>query len=93
MNKRMDEWRGYCLNNSGIDPIHPDGVHPNCWGQWLMVREIFQAMGYPDLRTMKIDSVVKLAWENWKALGYGTKDKSWTPDRSTLYIRRLLRQA
>jgi hypothetical protein len=93
MNRRMDEWRNYCLYYDGVNPMHPDGIHPNCWGQWLMVREIFIAMGYPNLRTMKIDSVLITALKNWKTLGYGTRSNSWTQERSLFYARHLLQHA
>ncbi|HWL71594.1 MAG TPA: hypothetical protein VNS22_24885 [Geminicoccus sp.] len=92
MNRRMDEWRNYCLAHSRLDPIHTDGVHPNCWGQWLMVREILQAMGRADLRTVRIERNVQRASENWQFLGYGTARPDWSPDRAAFHLRRLFRQ-
>ncbi len=92
INRRMDEWRDYCLASSRLDPIHPDGIHPNCWGQWLMVREILQAMGRTDLRTVRIERSVQLAAENWRLLGYGADRLGWSPSRAAFYLRRLFRQ-
>ena len=92
MNRSMDAWRRACLRQ-GVDTMHQDGIHPNVWGQWLMVCEIFKAMGYPRLRTLRIDREIAVAKKNWRMLGYGTTSPQWTPDRSALWLRHLFGQA
>lgn len=90
MNRQMDAWRTRSLRTHGIDPVHPDGIHPNCWGQWLMIREILAAMRGPDLATLTIEEPLRLARENWRFLGYGTRLPGWGPERAAACLRQVL---
>ena len=90
MNQKMDLWRTRSLSAYGVDPMHPDGVHPNCWGQWLLVREILCAISGADLRALEIVSILELARANWRALGYRTKSPFWSPSNAEACMRQLL---
>ena len=93
MNRHMDGFRRRLLQEDGVTTMHRDGIHPNCWGQWLLVRELFQAMHGPNLAALAIDDPLALVRANWRFLGYGTKSSTWTQERAVVRLRQLLDHA
>ena len=87
MNAKMDQWRNSALNGDGVNVIHPDGIHPNVWGQMLMVGEIMKAVG---LRPYIADvpSAMALAQANYLALAYG--GPNFTANRAREYAKHCL---
>lgn len=72
-----------------VDLILPDGIHPNVWGQMLLVGEVLKAAGYSPL-IHSVASLQALAEANWYILA-GTSP-TFTPYRARQYVEWLLRR-
>jgi hypothetical protein len=81
LNARMDAFRESLLTSDDIDPIHPDGIHPNVWGQLFIVGEILRATGVGS-HINSFEPIRDIASRNWHTLGYGTRSPTWTAIRS-----------
>ncbi len=82
MNAKMDGWRASALSGDGVAVMHPDGIHPNVWGQIRMVGAILAFVGLDGL--LSYEGVKAIASANWEALRYGGGD-SWSQSRAEAY--------
>lgn len=83
----MDRRRDAMLALDGLDPYLVDGIHPNVWGQMVLVRLILDAA---DLRPRLDDlDVLEMCLAGcYQLVGYGAPN--WTADRARDYLRWLL---
>jgi hypothetical protein len=71
MKTAMDNWRSSAKSVDNVDVMHPDDIHPNVWGQALMVGELLKALQYrPYLNTA--DGLKNLAYTQYAQLKYGS---------------------
>ncbi|TBG78626.1 hypothetical protein ELG76_04220 [Rhizobium leguminosarum] len=71
MKTAMDNWRSSANSVDNVDVMHPDDIHPNVWGQALMVGELLKALNYrPYLNTA--DGLKNLAYNQYGLLKYGS---------------------
>jgi hypothetical protein len=49
LRQRMDAFKAALGESFGVSPITPEGIHPNVWGEALMVREFLRAAGLASL--------------------------------------------
>lgn len=82
MNAIMDQWRGSAMRADGVEVMHPDGIHPNVWGQMRMTGEILKAAGLRPYLSVDITNRA-LARANYQALAYGSS--SFTASRAEAY--------
>ncbi|MDX9862830.1 MAG: hypothetical protein RBS99_18125, partial [Rhodospirillales bacterium] len=62
----------YCVEKYGVPLIHPDGIHPNVWGQARMTGVLLGLCGYGG-RLSNCSAAKELAAENAGALAYGSR--------------------
>lgn len=75
MNAKMDyetTLGPYRMGAYAIPMMHPDGIHPNVWGQALMTGEILKACGYIAPLIRSCASLEAIASANKTALAYGS---------------------
>jgi hypothetical protein len=86
-NKSMDAWVAFARQTDGASVMHPDGVHPNVWGQLRMLKDLLITAGLrSSLRT--VASLQSPAAANYRLLAYGAP--AWTPQRARAYCASLL---
>jgi hypothetical protein len=88
LNAAMDEWRSEAARVDNLAVIHPDGIHPNVWGQAFMAGEILKIAGWRPYLT-GAPTAVWLAHTLWRQLAYGTR---FSREKARSYaLRSLLR--
>ncbi|MGO7149006.1 hypothetical protein ACCS52_26580 [Rhizobium ruizarguesonis] len=71
MKTAMDNWRASAKSVDNVDVMHPDGIHPNVWGQALMVGELLKALKYrPYINDCS--GLKNLAYNQYGQLKYGS---------------------
>lgn len=83
MKTAMDNWRSSAKSVDNVDVMHPDDIHPNVWGQALMVGKLLEALQYRpyinDAAALK-----NLAYTQYASLKYGST--TFTALRSFQYM-------
>lgn len=92
MNAAIDSWHSATLTARSVPSMHPDGIHPNVWGQTYMLGEILRATGL-DLWITDTGPVRSLCAANWQFLGYGTTDTRWSDGTAAVWADHCLRKA
>ncbi|MCC6179107.1 MAG: SGNH/GDSL hydrolase family protein [Chloroflexi bacterium] len=87
MNAEMDRRRASALSQDGVDVMHPDGIHPNVWGQCLYVGQILRVTGLRS-RVRTIATVEDVCAANDQLLAYGAR--AFTGQRAREYANWLL---
>lgn len=75
----MDGFKQRMESRFGVAVVHSDGVHPNIWGQCLIVGAIARAAGI-ELRLSESGAFAALVRRNVDRLGYGSRSERWTAD-------------
>jgi len=89
MRSRMNEWQTYSAKTYGIPVMFNDGIHPNVWGQMLILGEIFAALGFTS-QIKTLNNVQRTVAENWKILGFDTTFPGWNAEQAVAYARQCL---
>ncbi|MCC6178754.1 MAG: hypothetical protein IT305_25895 [Chloroflexi bacterium] len=87
LDAEMDRCRAAALARDGVDLMHGDGVHPNVWGQLLVVGQILCTGGYLE-RLISANGLRELVAANADLLAYGAR--TFTPRRAREYVTWLL---
>lgn len=75
----MDGFKQRMESRFGVAVVHSDGVHPNIWGQCLIVGAIARAAGI-EIRLSESGAFAALVRRNVDRLGYGSRSERWTAD-------------
>lgn len=85
----MDQWKNSAAAVDGVNVMHSDGIHPNVWGQMLLLKCINQAFNlrYDFVRSAR--TLEEVARANYARLAYGG-GPTWDGQRAAVYVRYLL---
>lgn len=84
----MDEWRQIARSQDNINVMDDAGVHPNPWGQMLILGVINRRLGFQRY-VSTCHQISQIACDNYLRLKYeGTP--AWSPDRARGYCQYLL---
>jgi hypothetical protein len=82
-NESMDRWRTSAKAADGVNVIHPDGIHPNVWGQMRMTADILRAVGMRNF-IFSARTAMEIAGANYQKLSYGANTR-WNSRRAETY--------
>jgi hypothetical protein len=70
MNSIMDAYKAACAENDRVDVFHPDGIHPNVWGQMKWIGAILSFIGVAK-SIRSYESLKSQVSSNYASLAYG----------------------